>query len=275
MKKNAAFPGMIRLITAFVFALFVFANTALYVFAGGESVYVNEETGYAVYIDDAENLIDEAALLEIMIPVTAYGGAAFVSARANTSAAQYAQDRYREYFGTDSGTLFLIDMKGRYLWIFSDGAVWQSITTPMANTITDNVYRYASRGNYDACAQEAFTQITMVLANRRIAQPMKHINNALLALFCAFLLNFWLAVILGRKEKPDPAEMAKAHAWSFVMKDRRKEKVSNSKTYKPLPQSDGGGSSSSGGGGGGRSFGGGGGSFSGSSSSGGGGGHRF
>lgn len=45
------------------------------------------------------------------------------------------------------GTVFAIDMDNRNIWIHSDGAVYQVVTKGYADTVTDNVYRYASRGD--------------------------------------------------------------------------------------------------------------------------------
>ena len=257
--------------------------TARPVSAETEPAYRNPDTGYEVYIDDAEGLIDGQSLLEAMKPVTAYGGAAFVSASPKETSDVYAEKRYRSYFGNGSGTLFLIDMENRYLWIFSDGDIYKVVTRSYADTITDNVYRKATAGKYTDCAVSAFEQITVLLQDGKIAQPMKHISNVLLALLTGLGLNFLLMATASRKTKPSLTELSLAGGWHAGVYNKKKELKSESKMYLPKSDrsgssSDSGGSWSSGGGGGGWSSGGGGG-FSGggggSSSSGGGGGHRF
>lgn len=260
------------LIPVLLIASVLFCKTT--VCARQDAVYVNAETGYAAYIDNGAGLgIATERLEEAMIPVTRYGGVAFVSASPDMQADRYAEKRYREFFGTDSGTLFLIDMRHRYIWIFSDGDMYKTVTTGYANIITDNVYRYASRGDYTTCAVTAFEQIVMLMENRRIAQPMKTLNNALLALLCGLALNFIYMVFVTRTKNPTAEEIAWANDWQLHVRSPKTLVISETKTYDPV-DSDSGSSSSGGGGGfgGGRS---GGGGFSGSSSSGGGGGHRF
>ncbi len=44
-----------------------------------------------------------------------------------------------------------------------DGAVYEVVTTDYANTVADNVYRYASREDYYGCAREAFEEIHALL----------------------------------------------------------------------------------------------------------------
>ncbi|MBQ6735001.1 MAG: TPM domain-containing protein [Lachnospiraceae bacterium] len=273
MRLNPFVRRKMLLLSLLCFLLFPCAARA-----AEDAEYVNPDTGYAVYIDDSLELIDKEAVREAMIPVTDFGGVAFVSASPSGTSDVYAEQRYREYFGTASGTLFLIDMKNRYLWIFSDGAVYDVITRGYADTITDNVYREASKGNYTECAVSAYAQIVTLLEDGRISQPMKHISNALLALLTGCILNFLLMVKVSKKEKPTAEDLARAGGWSAAFFGAKKILRSETKEY--VPRSEGGGSSGGGSSfsGGGRSSGGGwsgGGGSSGGSSSGGGGGHRF
>ncbi|MGN0375191.1 MAG: hypothetical protein ACI4EN_06780, partial [Butyrivibrio sp.] len=79
-------------------------NTCL---AGSE--YSNPSTGYEVIIDDGADLLtssEEAKLLEDMKPITQYGNVAFISVDINYSDTDdYARDRYRDLFGSSSGTI--------------------------------------------------------------------------------------------------------------------------------------------------------------------------
>ena len=54
------------------------------------------------------------------------------------------QSLYREKYGSESGTIFVIDMDNRNIWIHSNGAINRTINKAYAETITDNVYTYAS-----------------------------------------------------------------------------------------------------------------------------------
>ena len=242
--------------------------------AADGALYTDPDTGYSVYIrDDADLLSDEeeAKLTEDMKPVTEYGNAVFVSSTApySTSVQELAKGYYRTYSGTDSGTLFLVDMYKRYIYIFSDGAVYQTVTRSYADTITDNTYAKASRGLYYECASEAFTQIHTLLEGGKIARPMKVITNILMAVCIAVILNYELVMISRRKKYAVPQAAAAAISSFAAIAAIRPIFQKLTKTYIPPVSSSGGGSYHGGSSGGGGFSGGGGGS------SGGGGGHRF
>lgn len=241
------------------------------VFRGGQEDHAEENEFYRVVLEDDAQLLDEEERQELaaaMEDITAYGNAAFKTIDSNDGSTEsYARRYYMEQFGTDSGTLFLIDMDNRNIWIHSDGAVYKVITTSYANTITDNVYRYASYGDYYDCAAKAFEQIYALLEGHRIAQPMKYISNLLLAVILALLLNYGLVSFNARLRKPGRKELLGNAGNHFSYTKPEAFFTRESRTYNPV--SSGGGSSGSRGGGGGS----GGGSRGGRS--GGGGGHRF
>lgn len=229
----------------------------------GAVTWDNPDTGYRVLLEDDAGLLsdeEETQLAEQMQEITPYGNAAFKSISYNmSSASSYAHDFYHDSFGGASGTLFLIDMDNREIYIFSDGAVYRTITSSYANTITDNVYRYASREDYYTCASRAFGQIQSLLAGQEIAQPMKYISNTLLALILAALINYFVAMHQAGSAKPSSGEMLDAVSTRFAFANPQKQLTKQDKVYSPP-------SSSGGHGGGGHSGGG---------RSGGGGGHRF
>ncbi len=231
---------------------------------------------YKVIINDQEDLLtdQEENMLRIrMDQMTRYGNAAFVSVRQYEDVGTYAKRVYREYFGTDSGMLFLIDMGRRKIWIFSDGAVYRVVNKAYANTITDNVYRYASNEEYYTCADRVFEQALTLLEGGRIAQPMKYISNVLIALVVALLINFIFLTSERKREVPDTRAAVRAMTTAVGVKILS-EKMTSSRRSKHVESSSGGGGSSGGysGGGGGSS---GGYSGGGGGSSGGGGGHSF
>ena len=225
----------------------------------------NPDTDYRIILEDDAGLMSREELTQLstqMLDITAYGNAAFKSVSSNyLSASRFAEEYYHELFGQQSGTLFLIDMDNREIYIFSDGAVYRTITGSYADTITDNVYRYASEGSYYLCASRAFEQINTLLAGRKIAQPMKYISNALLALIIAALINYFIVRVTSRGTKPAASEILQASPSNFAFRNPKKHLTSQTKVYSP-----------SGGGGGGHS---GGGHGGGGGHSGGGGGHRF
>ena len=232
--------------------------------------YTNPETGYQVIIEDDADLLtpsQEDDLADEMKEITRFGHALFKTIDQNTlSAEEFARNFYRQTIDTESGTLFLIDMDNRMLWIHSDGDVYKTITTSYANTITDNVYRDASKKDYYTCASTVFSQINTLLAGNHILQPMKYTSNLLLALILALLITFLFVSSQARLKKPKQKELMSHIDHYFNIRTKHIYFSHISTVYSP--ESSGG--SSFGGGGGGSSSGGGG-----SSSSGGGGGHRF
>lgn len=231
---------------------------------GGFTLNVSAYNGYDVIIEDDADLltsVEENRLYEVMEPITAYGNVAFVTIYENDrSTESFCRNYYREQFGTASGTLFVIDMDNRYIWIHSDGAIYKVITKSYADTITDNSYSYASDEEYYACAEKAFSQILARLEGHKIAQPMKYISNALLAVILGLLLNFGVVKLMSRTSKPGEKELLIGTRYCYRLDNPQVTYKNTTKKYSPQ---------SSGSSGGGRSGGGGGGR------SGGGGGHRF
>lgn len=231
-----------------------------------QEAFTNPDTSYRVIVQDDADLLtneEEKDLIDVMEPITEYGNVAFVTTDYNYSSADsYAKSTYRDMFGTKSGTLFLIDIDNRMIYIFSDGKIYRTITKSYANTITDNVYRYASNKDYYTCAAKAFEQINTLLKGGFILQPMKYISNALLAIILAVMFNYFRILFCHGKAKPTTKQIVDKmnHHVSFDNISNRLLKTE--RVYHP--RSSGGGSS-----GGGSSSGGGG------SSSGGGGGHSF
>ena len=225
------------------------------------------EGGYQIVVDDQEDLLtpeEEKMLAGKMAEVAEYGNVAFVTVSQYEDTGSYARKLYRSYFGKDSGMLFLIDMGRRNIWIYCDGAIYQTIDRAYANTITDNIYRYAKRGEYCDCAMNAFDQASILLKGGRIAQPMKYISNMLIACVCALLVNFFLLALQRGDDEKIIAKAAPALATSVGVYVVSK-KITSSRSRKHVEYSgggsSGGGSSGGGGGGGGSSGGGGGHSF--------------
>lgn len=221
------------------------------------------DTGYKVILEDDADLLtpeEEASLISVMNEITEYGNVAFKTVDINySSTSGYASSYYHEQFGSESGTLFLIDMDNRMLYIFSDGDLYKIVSKGRANTITDNVYRYASNGDYFNCSKEAFSQIYTILNGNEIAQPMKYISNALLAILLALLINFIIInrVTGLRRAGNDP--MIHAAKAGFQFSEPDVTFLNETRVYSPVESSSGGGGHGGGGGGGGHSSGGGGG----------------
>lgn len=268
-KNRTILSVMVLLISFFLWQLDIYAKSHTNPSAS-DDIWKNPQTGYCVLLEDDAKLLSEEEKSQLAVQmqeITLYGNAAFKSVSFNNlSAASFARDFYHDSFGQTSGTLFLIDMDNREIYIFSDGTIYKTLTSSYANTITDNVYQYASKGDYYSCASRAFVQIQSLLAGQKIAQPMKYISNILLALIFAALINYFLAMYLSGSAKPDSSEILSAISTKFTFTHPKKQLTKQEKIYSP-PSSSGGGHSGGGHHGGGHSGGG--------HHSGGGGGHRF
>ncbi len=226
----------------------------------------------AVIVDEANLLseTEEENLLKEMLPITEYGDVLFVSVNdnPNLSTAGYAENVMNSCFGySGNGIVFVIDMEYREIYIYSRGNIYEYIAEDYAYTITDNVYTYASKGQYYKCASLAYEQVYTVLEGGRIAQPMKYTSNYLLALVMALLINFFLVIATSRKRTTKIKELQKGMYNQVRIYEPRERLYDSRKVY--VSSSSGSGGRSRGGGFGGGGFGGGGGF------SGGGGGHRF
>lgn len=172
-----------------------------------EAPYYEEtaENGFKLIINDEADLLTEGEqkeLLDEMRAILPYGSAAFETVDHNVyTASRYAENKYSEYFGRSSGTLFLIDMDNREIYIHSNGEIYKQINTTRANEITDNIYTYATRGNYSECAKQAFIYIKNILEGGKIVTPMKYATNAAFAVGIALLINFIIIYIQRRKPK--------------------------------------------------------------------------
>ena len=230
---------------------------------------------YRVIIEDEADLFtdaQEADLKKQLEGILPYGSAAIVTNEAyNYDAAELAEERFREFFRDDSATLLLIDMYNRRIQIFSDGAIYKNISTSRANEITDNIYTYATDGDYYMAAKKTFEQIETILSGGRITTPMKYATNAAFAVGIVLLINF--IIITAQRKKKNVTTLTNALAYEGgrgnISAVQSVNAVMTSQKKSRHIESSGG---SSGGGGGGFSGGGGGG---GGFSSGGGGGHSF
>ena len=258
MLKKRWFAG----ICVFLFSA-VFMSAAFVQEAKAES-YVNEDTNYRIIIEDDADLLDdeeEILLLDDMKDITQYGNVAFKSIDHNSSSAKnYAENYYYNNFGNSSGIVFLIDMDNRRIQIAADGAIYKVVTPAKANTITDNIYRYASAKNYYLCAKNAFSQIKALLEGGRIAEPMKHVSNAILSLIIAMLVFFLFIIASARTKRAGTNALVSGTKKAVVEGSEAEFRfVNETKKYSPVQRSGGGGHGGFGGGGGGGFSGGGGG----------------
>ena len=266
--KCLFFPKAYALLCAVIAGFLFLIAAPKHCFADSSST--NQTTGYhALILDEADLLTDseEKQLLMKMQPITEYGNAAFVSVSENSYSTSAFADRFlQDTFHYGNSTVFVIDMDNRNIWLQSSGEIEDVITVSYANTITDNIYTYASRADYYSCAAKAFEQEYALLDGHKIAQPMKYINNALLAFILALLINYFIVRGVSKARQPDKHELLDNVFTQCRIEHTQARFLNQTKTYSP-PSSSGGSS-----GGHSHSSGGGGHSSGGHSS---GGGHRF
>ncbi|MBQ6612079.1 MAG: TPM domain-containing protein [Oscillospiraceae bacterium] len=181
----------------------------------------NADTGYRVVIEDDIDLLTEAeerALLGDMLPLTAYGNVAFWSTREYASdEVEQARLKRRALFDLESGSILVINMEIRRVSIQSYGAMYEVLTPARANSITNNVRNYLTRGEYYIASQKAYSQMNSLLRGNRIAQPMKHLSNACIALMVGLILMIGRVFRLSSTfRKEDEAQVIGATALAFA-----------------------------------------------------------
>ena len=238
--------------------LFVFTPAEL---CRAGHVTENEDTGYYTLLVDYADLLtteEEEAILKIMEPSSKYGNVYFLTVNSHNYSSTYslATASFEESFGYENGVIFIIDMQERMLWITGMDDTQYVITDNYCDTITDNIYTYASDGDYYTCARIAFEQIYAVLEGKNIPQPMKYICNFLLSLVLALIINYFVATGLSKKKAANVTDLRKNMIYHCNIRDPKAEFTHKTKRYNPGSDSSSGSSGGGGGGGGGSSGGG-------------------
>jgi len=227
------------------------------------------------YIEDSADLLtdsDEQELYEVMKDGLEYGNMVFITI---DDAIGYDSSDYVEMLyqtsdrlrGTDA-VIYMIDMDNRLLWITGYGELSSTISPDYANLITDNIYKYASDGDYARCANEGYRQIIRRVGGSRISGTLRTVGNFCIALIIAAVLCFLFAYIGSASRKTDSYDILENINKQVNLNNPTVVHSRTNKIYDPPSSgssggSRGGGGFSGGGGGGGGGF------------SGGGGGHGF
>lgn len=252
-----------HILTAFVFCLILSAST-IPVCASAVSAS-NEETGYVYVLDDSADFLtdsQENSLQKQLYDLTAYCNVAFVTTteHSKSSTEDFAADYFDDIFGPHAnGTIFVIDRCLNEIYLYSDGQAHKIITNSRARSITDNTYTYARDKDYYTCAYKIFAQIETLMQGKRIAEPMRYLCSALLAIVAALFLNLFFALWSSRSHKADRRQVMTGLYAQMQIHNPRTQFIRQTRTYSPVSSgSSGGGHSGGGGGGGGHSGGGGG-----------------
>ena len=160
---------------------------------------------FELLIDDSADILtaeEENRLEKDMTKLLEYGNILFVSENVEINDAYSAAVAYYyKNFGYENGTIFYINMKSRYIYIYSEGDNGKILTKMKSNIITDNVYKYASIEKYYECASEAFSQIYTVLNGGKIAQPLRYICSMIIALISSFMVCFIYAYFSSQNKE--------------------------------------------------------------------------
>lgn len=250
-----------------LFSILLIALSLIFCWAGNLNAapQENSEKVYKALILDEANLLtpeQEQMLLKDMEPLLPYGNVIFSSVKLkNKNFEKYSEDTYYKHFGNEPGVNFQIDMGNRKITLSASTGM-EEIIGSERDSIVDNIYTYATNGDYYTCAKECYHQIDIILKDGEIAHDMKHINNGILAFILGLIINFIIVSATARKsvsKKKLFGNMLENITLSNVVVTEGKI----TKKYSPRKSR----SSGSGGGYSGGSSGGGGGGFSGGSSS--------
>ena len=154
----------------------------------------NEETGRIAVIEDSASLLDAAeydGVFTSMMPITDICNVGFYTYSGESK--EYVLTKAKTWANSvfpGTCTLFIIDMATRQLAVWSSTDIQQTLTQAKAYTITDNVFSYASGGNYARCAETAFNQMHRALKGEKLTGSMRVISNILLAALAAILLAY-------------------------------------------------------------------------------------
>lgn len=102
---------------------------------------------------------------------------------------------YDESFGEKSdGIAFIVDMYDRRIHLSGYGEIQYKIKDADSIDITDNVYRYASKGDYYNCILHVFEQADTLVHEGAILRPMRFAVTFLVSIILGFLLAFFVAI---------------------------------------------------------------------------------
>lgn len=198
-----------------------------------------EEFSYTYVIRDEADLLsneEEKELEEKAQPLLEYGNVIFSTVYLDTyNYEEAAEDTYYAYFGNEPGIHFQIDMSNRKLTL-SCSTEMETVLSKERDSIVDNIYKLASSGDYAGCAMKCFDQVLTVLQDGKIAHTMKYIDNAILAILLALLINF-IIVFARAKQITKEEALVSASLGSIYVTNALIQKGKTTKTYSPIRSS--------------------------------------
>ena len=214
------------------------------------------ETNYKVIIEDDADLLtatEEAELKKQMTVLTEFGNVLFKTTSGSTSyskSLKYIQDYYYSILQNKPGVAFYIDMHARQVCACATGGLDKIITNGKCDSIMDNIYKYASKEQYFKCAEETFSQMNILLNGGKIAESMKYICNAFVAVMISFFASYGFFSLFRGNKKASNQDLIDECDVTLNTTPIIVTKTGQHSVYSPPSSSSGG--SSGGGGGGGR-----------------------
>lgn len=234
-----------------------------------ESPAIIQENGstYSLIIYDEADYFSpeqETQLKDLMTEITEFGNVALVTTESLSSSysstENFAVGYYEDWFSPGAnGVIFVIDRYYNEIYLCSEGAARKTISNGRASTITDNTYTYATEAggrDYFTCAYKSLEQVLTLMQGGRIAQPMRYICSALLAIILALLFNYFIVRFASRSRKADMNKILEGTYANVTLHNAHATFINQTRTYSPQSSGGGGGHGGGGGGGGGHSGGG-------------------
>ena len=230
--------------------LFVLLSTT-FVFAMDNEVNISKN--YEIIIEDDADLLtdlEEQKLKSYMAVLSEYGNVMFKTTNTlnNSTSLRYIQNYYYSKLGNRSGVAFYIDMNKRQVCACATGGLDKILTNGKCDTIMDNAYTYAKRGNYLECAKETFFQMNRLLSGGKIAESMKYICNSILSIMISLFASYGFFMLIAGNKKVSQKDLIKECVVSLEHGPIDINKTGTHSTYSPISDSSSGGSSGGGGG---------------------------
>lgn len=207
-----------------------------------------------IIIEDDANLLTDIEKQELRSYMAALSEYGYVMLKTtdianDSSSLRYIKNYYYSKLGNKSGVAFYIDMDNRQLCACATGGLDRIITNSKCDTIMDNVYTYATRGEYFECAKETFTEMNRLLSGGRIAESMKYYCNAILSIMISLFASYGFFMLIAKNKKASQKELINECVVSLEHSSIEVNKTGSHRVYSPVSDSSSSGGGSSGGGG--------------------------
>ena len=114
----------------------------------------------------------------------------------NSSEISSRLDRlYSTRYNNSDGSAFIIDMYNRELFLKAYGSTRRKLSKADALDITDNTYKYASKGQYYDCILKIYEQADSTVHLILLIRPMRYLICFFLAIIIGFLVTFYTAIV--------------------------------------------------------------------------------